>query len=157
MVFEALDFTSFDGILFGFIAAAIVLWFALLIVCDLLGISGAGFGFLSLGMLLALGFFASVAVSPAEDVTQANKVKAAENLKAKYNVKDVLWDDPKTTAASDNQSENEKVVVLGENDQRYIFDYIVTKETSEPTLIDLPIQGGATPDSATTAKALLKQ
>jgi len=88
---------------------------------------------------------------------EANTLKATHNLELKYDIKDVLWDDPRTTASYDSQHSNQQVVVVANNDQRYVFDYTMNLDTSEPTLTDPPIQGGATPDNATTAEILLKK
>lgn len=157
MTFEALNFTSYSGVIFGCLVVAVVLFVGIWMLFDYLDVPGFLFPPAVVVMLAIVSIFCVIASAPAAQETAQNNVKATNNLKVKYDIKDVLWEDSKTTAASNTRSPNEQIVLVANNDQRYVFDYVVDTKTSEPTITSLPIQGGATSDNATTAEALLKK
>lgn len=86
-----------------------------------------------------------------------NEDKATQNLTEKYDIQRVLWDAPETQANPVGVDREDDLLVEAGNGQLYVFKYSVDKESSEPTLKNMPIQGGNTPDNSTTAEALLRK
>lgn len=90
------------------------------------------------------------------NVNSHNRELATQSLMEKYDLKSVDWDDSRTRTNEVSDSGDRNIVVTSQNNQRYIFNYMMDHKTSEPTLLNMPIEGGKTPDRATTAEALLK-
>lgn len=85
-----------------------------------------------------------------------HKTVATDNLKLKYDIKDANWDSKDTTAMPKNVSGENNLIIEGNDGKTYVFKYKVNLETGEPTLGDMPIAGGSSPQDAVTAESLLK-
>lgn len=95
------------------------------------------------------------------NVLKDNQAKAEQNIMKKYDVKDVEWDSEQTkatpTLAEDSKGKaSNELVLVADDGKAYLFRYDLNKETSEPTLKDMPIAGGSTPEDAVSADSLLK-
>lgn len=88
---------------------------------------------------------------------EVHKTVATENLKLKYDIKDANWDANDTTAMPKNVSGENNLIIEGNDGKTYVFKYKVNLETGEPTLGDMPIAGGSSPQDAVTAESLLKK
>jgi len=115
----------------------------LLLVAVALAISG----FVSFGVMAIINHVAN----------GSNEDKATQNLMEKYDIQKVRWDAPETQANPVSVDREENLLVESGNGQLYVFKYTVSKETSEPILKNMPIQGGNAPDKSTTAEALLRK
>lgn len=89
----------------------------------------------------------------------ANKFHAAQNIMQKYDVADVQWDSKQTNASpiSDTKAAGNEIVVTASNRKSYVFIYDLNTSTSEPTLKDMPIAGGAADTNNLSADDLLKK
>lgn len=161
MKYAALDFTNY-----GIISA--ILFLSAMVVL-LIGIGSSlyfekkkrekvsnftMFAALPIAALLIIG--SVVSLFHMGNVNRHNKELATQSLMAKYDLKSVDWDDRRTRVSEVSESGDSNLVVTSQDNQRYIFNYVMDHQTSEPTLLNMPIEGGKTPDRATTAEALLK-
>lgn len=108
----------------------------------------------SVGALIIIASLSMLGV--VMNVNNHNREIATQSLLEKYNLKSVDWDDQRSRANEVSNSGDRNIVVTTHDNQRYIFNYVMDHQTSEPTLLNMPIEGGKTPDRATTAEALLK-
>ena len=153
MTFQALDFTNYSMI-------STVLFIIFI---------GFTFGALvftgknkKLKIFVVIGYVISILALlatfiPTSISKNENRDKATANIMQKYDVKSVDWHSSNTTADAAGEVREGKILVVDKTDQQYIFQYSVNKDTSEPTLMDMPIQGGNTPDKAKTASSFLKK
>ena len=95
------------------------------------------------------------------NILAENQAKATQNIMQKYDVKKVDWSSSQTTASptlrsgSSSKPKNE-IVVEANNGKTYLFTYNINKETSEPTLGNMPIPAGSNQNDALNAEDLLK-
>lgn len=87
---------------------------------------------------------------------EIHKTVATENLKLKYDIKNADWNSKDTTAMPKNVSGENNLIIEGNDGKLYVFKYKVNLGTGEPTLGDMPILGGSSPQDAVTAESLLK-
>lgn len=89
----------------------------------------------------------------------ANKFHATQNIMQKYDVADVQWDSKQTNTSptSDAKAAGNEIVVTASNRKSYVFIYELNTKTSEPTLKDMPIAGGAADTNNLSADDLLKK
>ena len=172
MNFTALDFTDYDqAMLIWAGGAALGGWILSFIILDI--IQGAGktkeessngtntaFAVaLAFGMVCAIG--TGLIVNKQNwDSYAKNQVIGSENILKKYDVKEVLWQDPQTHVSPSIAKEwkkNRELVVRTNDDKKYIFLYSVDKKTSEPTLDDTAAPSGGSEANNVSAKSLLKK
>lgn len=92
-----------------------------------------------------------------DTVNNKNQEVATQNIMNKYEVKEVEWESQNTTSRPDGSTKEGTLLVTGNDGGRYVFQYEMNANTGEPTLKDMPIQGGNTPDKAKSSDALLKK
>lgn len=153
MTFQALDFSPYPTICMVLFIVFMIFTFSTLVFTGknkkLKFFVGIGYG------LSVIALFASFI--PLATQTNENKDKATANIMQKYDVKSVEWESSNTTANPMGEVRDGKLLVSDKTDQQYIFQYSINKDSSEPTLKDMPIQGGANIDKAKTANSLLKK
>lgn len=86
----------------------------------------------------------------------SNKENATANILQKYNLSEVLWDARQTKVYPTDDDGDRQILVETKDEQRYIFHYRVDRETGEPTLYDMPIEGGKAPEEAVSIRSLIK-
>lgn len=91
-----------------------------------------------------------------EETNYANQTIAIKNLSAKYEFQEILWRNPETTAYANGHIREGRIVLLTQEGKEQSFIYTVNQETSEPTLTNIPIRGGAASEQAVTAESLQK-
>lgn len=173
MTFVALDYT--DPTLWGFIAGMgipTMLLIVSFIVLESLRkkfrnkpLTGKQEGIYlgaTFAVLVAISFgLVSLIMNHSNNVLAENQVKATQNLMQKYDIKKVDWNSSQTTAnptlrsGSSSKPKNE-IVVEANNGKSYLFTYNINKETSEPTLGNMPIPAGSNQNDALNADDLLK-
>jgi hypothetical protein len=87
---------------------------------------------------------------------EIHKTVATDNLKLKYDIRNADWNSLDTTAAPKDVSGGNNLIIEGNDGKTYVFKYKVNLQTGEPTLGDMPIAGGSSPQDAVTAVSLLK-
>lgn len=170
MNFSPLDYTNYNALafIFGF-GLPVILMIAFMVFIekqrnkkqfnDAIELKLFGAGMIGLIVLALVGVFAGE--NHVVNVLKDNQFKATQNIIQKYEVKDVRWDSQQTTAspvlAADKDGKtNNEIVILAKNGKSYVFLYELNKETSEPTLKDMPISGGSNIEDSTDAESLLK-
>ena len=109
---------------------------------------------------ISFGLVASI-MNHSNNVLAENQAKATQNIMQKYDVKKVDWNSSQTTASptlragSSSKLKNE-IVVEANNGKTYLFTYNLNKDTSEPTLGNMPIPAGSNQNDALNADDLLK-
>ena len=147
MTFEALDLTHYDYIALGLLLPTFIFGGYQIATGKKLYLIGMlVFGVTLCGLILHVQF----------NVKPDTQQKAAANISKKYDVKEVLWNAKQTTATAANQRADETLVVELNDGAKYVFNYKIDKATSEPTLSDLPIQGGSNTDKVKSANDILK-
>lgn len=159
MVFISLDFTPYrtmmGAVLFGGIILSVIVFVIALSlqgktkVADYLGIT-------SLVMIVLTAVVGLTYSTLDHSANKANETKATQNIMQKYDVKDVNWKSFETNARADGETPDGKILLSTNNGNEYIFKYEVDPKTSEPTLKNMPIQGGNTADKDASAESLLK-
>lgn len=102
----------------------------------------------------AIGGTALVAGHNRSEAEIYNQSAATENLKKKYTLNDVEWLADETTAEPYQTDSYGNLVVVDEQGQRIVFKYKANRETGEPLLSNMPVQGGSVP--GVTAESLEK-
>ena len=167
MNFQPLDYTNYN--LLGFIlitgsilAFPLILWAVKAaffkkelsdsVVNTLIGVGIFG----TIAAAIIAGAISSMLGNNAET---ANKFHATQNIMQKYDVADVQWDSKQTNASpiSDAKAAGNEIVVTASNRKAYVFIYELNTSTSEPTLKDMPIAGGAADTNNLSADDLLKK
>lgn len=109
---------------------------------------------------ISFGLVASI-MNHSNNILAENQAKATQNIMQKYDVKKVDWNSSQTTSSptlhsgSSSKPKNE-IVVEANNGKTYLFTYNLNKETSEPTLGNMPIPAGVNQNDALNADDLLK-
>lgn len=155
MTFQALDFTPFTLISMPFILAFLIL--SAIAMVEALHKSSRKrkiWVFSAYTVSIIIVAFLSIT---SNNVNNENKEKAVANIAQKYDIKDVNWDSKNTIGGPLGTRKEGTILLTTNNGEQYVFQYKVNKETSEPTLIDMPIQGGNTVDKEKSAEALLKK
>lgn len=155
MTFQPLDFTNYLGI-FGIFFLLFPFAIAFSIVVAVMPTSrkkriATYSSFLLITALLIITGMTNI------NIGNDNKEKATTNLAQKYEVKDVNWKSVDTTADPLGTVKEGKVLLTANNGEKYVFQYEINPETSEPKLVDMPIQGGNTVDKEKSAETLLKK
>lgn len=158
MLFSELDFNSYStwipriflAVTFLFAIVTMVCWMAgfpyyIPLTTFLIVLSTGGFGW----------YTATQEENKNKEVYNHNVEISQENLLSKYKLKDVNWTAIETTASPVSESGNETLLVEAQDGRSYIFKYRVDRNTSEPFLKDMPINGGDAPKEAVTAESLL--
>lgn len=155
MTFQALDFTNYA--LFASISFLTML-VGLGLFLVFMTVTNSKPKRVSSLLISGLGLIAMVIFVVLSNVSSnVNKDFATANIMQKYDVKSVEWDSIKTTANPLGEIKEGEILLTANNDERYVFQYKVDEKTSEPTLLDMPIQGGNTVDKEKSAEALLKK
>ena len=82
-----------------------------------------------------------------EETNHANQTIATKNLSQKYEFKDILWQNPETTAYANGHIRDGRIVLLTQDGEEKSFIYTVNPQTHEPTLSSPPNEPGATAES----------
>lgn len=161
MTYSPLNYTHYDllaGILFTVCLLSIaagILFYAILLTQNKMGqltkMVTVFSGVIGLSLIGSIGLFIAD-----EETNHANQTIATKNLSQKYEFKDILWQNPETTAYANGHIRDGRIVLLTKDGQEKSFIYTVNPQTHEPTLSDLPIQGGAYPDKVKSANDILK-
>lgn len=113
-------------------------------------------------VLIAISFgLVTLIMNHSNNILAENQVKATQNIMQKYDVKKVDWNSSQTTAnptlrsGSSSKPKNE-IVVEANNGKAYLLTYNLNKETSEPTLGNMPISAGTSQNDMLNADDLLK-
>ena len=167
MNFHQLDYTNYS--LFGFlIVVGAMISFLLLLWAVKAVFFKKELSDSVLNTLIGLGVYGTIAAAiiagsvmsmVSHNAETANKFHAAQNIMQKYDVADVQWDSKQTNASpiSDAKAAGNEIVVTASNRKSYVFIYEVNTGTSEPTLKDMPIAGGAADTNNLSAEDLLKK
>ena len=161
MKYAALDFTNYGTITAVLFFVAMVLFLIAIATSAQLDKkkrvkASMAVLFTGLGLAVVLLIGSVISLVHMGNVNTHNRELATQSLMEKYDLKSVDWDDFRTKANEVSSSGDRNIVVTSQENQRYIFNYVMDHKTSEPTLLNMPIEGGKTPDRATTAEALLK-
>lgn len=169
MTYDALNYTNYDLVGLAFctiipITLLIITVFVYKRIADKKGLTGeqdrtidvfgAGiFAAIILGIIIG-GIVGAVGAG-AQD---SNEQLAKQNIMKKYDVKEVDWDSKQTRASATQnfKDEGNELVLTANNGKNYVFIYELNKETSEPTLKDMPIAGGTDSSDLLSAEDLLK-
>lgn len=109
--------------------------------------------------IFTLSIFLGLSIHERSEMNKSDgihKTVATENLKLKYDIKSANWNSNDTTAMPKNVSGENNLIIEGNDGKTYVFKYKVNLETGEPTLGNMPIAGGSSPQDAVTAESLLK-
>ena len=161
MNFANLDFTSYSTCWIWFLAILLISGFSLIWSIEQTGPKESKLkkviAVISAGLIVMVIVATIVLTVTRINIADENIKTATQNITAKYELKEVHWKAAETSAHPTDVQEEGSLLVETSNGQQYIFKYSVDEETSEPTLKNMPIQGGDSPDKSTTAEALLKK
>ena len=167
MTFQALDFTNYSqSMMIGAVVVSLVVWILSFAILNLSQSKDKTDAEANIALVVALGFgimcglgTAVIVNSQGWDAYGKNQVVASENIMKKYDVKEVLWQDPQTKAIPSigkESKQNRELVIKTNDDKKYVFIYSADQKTSEPTLEDTASQSGDTSENRVSASSLLK-
>lgn len=169
MNYEALNYTNYDLVGLAFcttipISLLILAVFLYKRSADKKGLTGEQDRTIDVfggGVFVAIilgAIIGGIVGSVAEGAQDSNEKVAAQNIMKKYDVKEVDWDSQQTRASATQsfKDEGNELVLTANNGKNYVFIYDLNKETSEPTLKDMPIAGGTDSGNILSAEDLLK-
>lgn len=155
MTYQALDYTPFTVISIPFILAFLIL--SAITMVEVLHKTSRKRKIWIISAYLTSVLFVAFFGITGNNVNSANENKALANIAQKYDVKSVEWKSKTSTVGPLGDKKEGKILLTANNDEQYVFQYKADPNTSEPTLKDMPIQGGNTVDKEKSADSLLKK